>query len=185
MKRAGGGATYKGLETRRMTTAIEDFGAVITRPLCVADITLEKDAPIALGRSPWRNRRVSYIGGGTVTGDRVRGVVCAGGGDWSELGVDEAGDALTLIDVRSLWRTHDDADIYVTYQGRLVIPKDVLGVFRNPDEVERLDPQRYYFRVTPVFETADPRYGWLNRTVAIGLGRRTGAGVRYTIFEIC
>lgn len=161
-----------------------DFKGLDARPLCTATIRLEEGAPIALGKSPWRNRRVSYIAGGVVTGERVRGEVRPGGGDWSELGSDEAGDAFTLVDVRSLWRTHDGADIYVTYQGRLVIPKDVLADFRDPAKIDALDPSRYYFRITPVFETGDPRYAWLNRVVAVGLGRRTGEGVRYTIYEI-
>lgn len=161
-----------------------DFARLEMRPLCVADITLEANAPIPLGKSPWRNRRVSYIAGGRIEGERLKGVVVPGGGDWSELGVDADGDALTLIDVRSLWRTEDGADIYVTYQGRLVIPKDVLGDFRDAAKIDTLDPARYYFRVTPIFETADERYGWLNKAVTVGAGKRTKAGVRYTIFEV-
>jgi len=161
-----------------------DFAALGIFPLCVADIRLEADAPIALGKSPWRNRRVSHIAGGVVSGTRLHGAVTPGGGDWSELGLEENGDALTLLDVRSLWRTHDGADIYVSYQGRLVIPHSLLGVFRNADAVEALDPSSYYFRIAPLFETADPRYAWLNRIVAIGAGKRTRAGVRYTLFEI-
>lgn len=149
--------------------------------LCVCDIRLDDDAPVPLGRSPWRNRRVSYIAGGTVEGDRLRGEVLAGGGDWSELGQGAEGAALTLIEVRSVWKTHDGALIYVTYAGRLVIPLAVLGAFRDPTTVEQLPADSYYFRIQPTFETADPRYDWLNALVAVGVGRRTAAGVRYRI----
>ena len=38
-----------------------------SRPLCAVDIRLDDDAPLALGKSPFRNRRVSYIAGGTLT----------------------------------------------------------------------------------------------------------------------
>lgn len=162
-----------------------DFGTLEARALCVATIKLEEGAPIQVGKTPWRNRRVSYIAGGVVAGDRLSGDVCPGGGDWSELGQDEAGNALTLVDVRSLWRTHDGADIYVSYAGRLVIPKEVLADFRDLTKIDALDPSLYHFRIAPVFETADPRYAWLNRVVAVGLGRRTREGVRYTIHEIC
>jgi hypothetical protein len=151
------------------------------RPLCVVDIRLDDGAPLPLGRSPWRNRRVSYIAGGTVEGPRLRGEVLAGGGDWSELGQGPDGTALTLIDVRSVWKTHDGAMIYVTYAGRLVIPAAALTDFRDPARVEQLPEDSYYFRIQPTFETADERYGWLNALVAVGVGRRTATGVRYRI----
>jgi hypothetical protein len=153
-------------------------------PLCTVDIRLEDGAPVPLGRSPWRNRRVSYIAGGAISGLRLSGEVLAGGGDWSELGEGVDGAALTLIDVRSLWKTHDDALIYVTYGGRLVIPSTVLSAFRDPATVEKLPEDSYYFRIQPTFETADARYGWLNALVAVGFGRRTAAGVRYRIFGL-
>jgi len=83
--------------------------------------------------------------------------------------------------VRSIWKTHDGAMIYVTYGGRLVIPRAVLGDFRDPARVETLPDDSYAFRIQPLFETADPRYGWLNALVAVGVGRRTAKGVRYRI----
>jgi hypothetical protein len=154
------------------------------RELCTVDIELAADAPLQLGRSPWRNRRLSVIAGGRFEGARLSGEVLAGGGDWSELGVDEAGNALTLIDVRAAWRTGDGALIHVTYGGRLVIPAGVLADFRDPAKVEALPAESYYFRIQPIFEVADPRYAWLNAVAAVGYGRRTAAGVRYRIVEL-
>lgn len=154
------------------------------RLLCVVDIRLEDDAPLPLGKSPWRNRRVSYIAGGAVEGERLRGEVMAGGGDWSELGQGAGGAALTLVDVRSLWKTHDGALIDVRYGGRLVIPQAVLADFRDPAKVEGVSEDDYYFRIQPIFETADLRYDWLNALVAVGYGKRTAKGVRYRIFGV-
>jgi hypothetical protein len=147
-------------------------------------IRLTEDAPLPLGQSPWRNRRLSPIAGGAFEGERLRGEVMAAGGDWSELGAGPDGAALTLIDVRSLWRTHDGALISVTYGGRLVIPRAALADFRDPARVEALPEDAYYFRIQPVFETSDARYGWLNALVAVGIGRRTADGVRYRIFAV-
>lgn len=155
-----------------------------SRPLCRVSIILESGAPIEVGRTPWRNRRISHITGGTFEGDRMSGRVVPGGGDWSELAMSGEGDALTLLDVRALWETGDGARIYVTYGGRLVIPNDKLGAFRDPVALAALGPGDYYFRIAPLFETADERYGWLNRIVAAGIGRRTADGVVYDIFEI-
>jgi hypothetical protein len=46
-----------------------DAEAISGRPLCEVDIRLDDDAPLSLGRSPWRNRRVSYIAGGRFDGE--------------------------------------------------------------------------------------------------------------------
>jgi hypothetical protein len=164
-----------------MTLGRQDLSAT---PLCTVDITLDPDAPLPLGRSPWRNRRVSYIAGGRFEGERLSGQVLPGGGDWSELGQLPDGTAVTVIDVRAVWRTDDGAMIYVTYGGRLVIPPAALAGFRDPATVEALPDDAYQFLIQPVFETADPRYAWLNAVVAAGRGRRTAAGVRYRLFVL-
>jgi hypothetical protein len=36
----------------------------------------------------------------------------------------------------------------------------------------------------PLFETAAPQYGWLNKVVAIGIGYRRAVGPIYSIFEV-
>ena len=162
----------------------EQLTALRTEFVCRVDIELEKDAPIVLGRSPWRNRRVSYIAGGTIEGDRLKGVVLPGGGDWSESAVGADGAMLILVDVRSVWRTNDGALIHVTYAGRLIVPAPVVEDFREPARIDHVDPTSYYFRITPVFETSDQRYEWLNRVVAVGQGRRTRRGVIYDIYLV-
>jgi hypothetical protein len=41
-----------------------------------------------------------------------------------------------------------------------------------------------YIRTTPRFETADPRYEWLNRVIAVGNGGAPGASPTYQVFAI-
>lgn len=167
-----------------MASPTEGATGLASHLLCEVDITLASDAPVSLGKSPWRSRRISYIAGGAFAGERLKGVVCAGGADWSEVGAGADGAAATLVDVRSSWLTDDGAQLYVAYAGRLIIPRDVLGAFRDPASVESLSPDSYYFRTLVTFETGDARYGWLNELVAVGLGRRTARGVTYRIFAI-
>jgi hypothetical protein len=155
-----------------------------TRFLCEVSIELTSDAPLAVGESPWRNRRVSDISGGTFKGPALSGTVRRSGADWSEGGRARDGGIATALDVRSLWQTNDDALIYVTYGGRLVIPAAVAGAFGDPAALEALDPDAYYFRICPLFETSAAGYAWLNEIVAIGLGRRTPVGVDYRIFQL-
>jgi len=155
-----------------------------TRLLVEVSIELDPSAPLAVGASPWRNRRVSDIAGGRFEGPRLTGSVRRSGADWSEGGRAVDGGIATAIDVRSLWETDDGALIYVTYAGRLVIPAGVTDAFRDPAALEALDPAAYYFRITPMFETAAEPYRWLNEIVAVGMGKRTPRGVDYRIFEV-
>jgi hypothetical protein len=60
-----------------------------------------------------------------------------------------------------------------TYDGALVYVRNI-GIRRGPREVlarvaagEAVDPREYYFRSSPVFETGDSRYAWLNGIVAV------------------
>jgi hypothetical protein len=152
--------------------------------LCEVSIELDAAAPIAIGPSPWRNRRVSDIAGGRFQGPRLSGAVRRSGADWSEGGRSADGGIATAVDVRSLWETDDGALVYVTYSGRLVVPAGAVDVFRDAEAVETLDPAAYYFRICPMFETASEHYAWLNEIVAVGMGRRTRSGVVYRIFQV-
>jgi hypothetical protein len=156
----------------------------VLRPLCDVEIVLREGAPIPIGQSPWTSRRISDIAGGTFSGPRLEGTVEPSGADWSQSSATEEGDVLTALDVRSLWRTHDGAAIYVTYGGRFVIPAALRAAFADPARVDALDESTYYFRTNPVFETGAAAYAWLNRIVAIGVGKRTRRGVDYRIFEV-
>lgn len=150
--------------------------------LCVAEF--ETGPILPLGRSPWRNRRVGYITGGSFKGERLSGTILPGGGNWSESGEIEPGVSAGTFDARSVWRTGDGALIYVTYTGRSLVPDSVAAEFRDPTLAESVDPARYSIRIAPVFETADPRYAWLNGVLAVGRGLRTAVGIRHTLFAI-
>ena len=53
-----------------------------------------------------------------------------------------------------------------------------------PDTFHFVDPNQYYFRTTPWFETASDKYRFLNRIVCVGTGRRDPAGPVYEVFQI-
>ncbi len=154
------------------------------RLLCHVAIQLSPESPRWIGRTPWRWTRVSDIAGGRFEGLRLAGEVLPSGADWADQGDGRGGEAISRLDVRSVWRTDDGALIYVTYQGRVVIPAGTLPAYQDPAQVEALDASAYYFRTTPLFETADERYDWLNGVIGVGLGKRTRAGVLYKVYEI-
>ena len=49
---------------------------------------------------------------------------------------------------------------------------------------QSIDSPKYYFRVTTVLETGSPKYAWLNRIVAVGVGNLMPAGVEYKIYMV-
>ena len=130
-----------------------------------------------LGHTPLGRRRIVRVTGGTFEGPRMRGTVLAGGVDW----VVERADGVRQLDVRITLRTDDGALIYAYYPGLFHAAPGVMDRLLRGEPV---DPSEYYFRTAPMFETASEKYAWLNRVLAIGIGRRTSRQVCYTVYAI-
>jgi hypothetical protein len=131
----------------------------------------------AIGATPSGNRRIGLVAGGTFEGPKLRGIVLPGGADW----IIGRPDGATTLDVRIVLETDDKATIGLTYRGLRHGPAEVMekvnsGVF--------VDPSEYYFRTIVMFETAAPKYDWLNRIFGIGTGSRPPEGPVYEIFEV-
>jgi Protein of unknown function (DUF3237) len=131
---------------------------------------------LILGATPSPHRRIGVVPGGSFEGDRLSGEVLDGGSDWQTV----RNDLTTKLDVRPVLKTIDDALICMTYQVRHG-PPDVVKRIENGEVV---DPTSYYFRTNPLFETAAPKYDWINRVVAVGIGHRQADGPIYSIFEV-
>lgn len=137
-------------------------------------------APIGVGATPEGFRAIYPVSGGRFEGDRMRGRFLPSGADWARI----RSDGSIAIDVRTCAETDDGALIYITYLGRLVIPPALLGQVLDLEADERPDPSSYYFRVTPLFETASETYAWLNGLCAVGIGRIVKGGVAYSVYAI-
>jgi len=145
------------------------------QPLLNADITLA--AAQELGDSPQGRRRIINITGGTFRGERLSGKVLPGGADWQVIRADGVAD----LDARYTLETSDGALIYVRNHGYRHGPADVMKKLSAGEDV---DPSLYYMRTTPLFETGDPRYAWLNRLICVGTGARKKSSVHLEIFEV-
>jgi hypothetical protein len=166
-----------------METLAFDWPTLQSEPLCAADFLVE--GPIMpLGASPWTSRRVGYVTGGRFEGPRLVGDILPGGGNWSTSGEMAPGQVAGTFDARVIWRTDDGAMIYVTYTGRSVVSETVSARWRQALAADEVRASDYYLRIAPVFETADPRYAWINGVLAVGCGRRTTTGVRHSIFAV-
>jgi hypothetical protein len=138
----------------------------------VAVVGLQK-----IGAVPHGTRATAPIGGGHFEGPRLRGRVLPGGGDWTLL----RGDGVLELDLRVTLETDDGALIHLASFGFRHGPPEVLAALGRGESV---DPAAYYFRTTPRFETADPKYAFLNRLLAVSTGDRRAGGPIYTIDEI-
>jgi len=141
-------------------------------------ITIEVPRIVDVGLTPNGHRRIATVSGGTFEGERLKGSIQPSpGGDWLLLRPDGA----LVLDVRLTLETDDGQLIYMTYRGLRHGPADVIARLNRGDKV---DPATYYFRTTPVFETAAAKYDWLNRIVAVASGRREASGPVYEVYEV-
>jgi hypothetical protein len=90
--------------------------------------------------------------------------VLPGGDDW----VVKRGDGVLELDLRITLETDDRALIHMTFEG-----------IRDDGA-----PGAPYFRTLPRFETADAKYSFLNRLLALGVGEIRGEGPVHVIEEI-
>jgi hypothetical protein len=118
-------------------------------------------APRDVGSTPRGGLLIFPILGGSFEGDRLRGKVLAGGADWATA----TADAVFDLDLRATLETDDGALIYLTFTGVR-------------------DDARHYLRTLPRFETAAPRYDFLNRLLAVGIGEIRPEGPVHVIEEL-
>jgi len=127
------------------------------------DLTLEAQTPHNLG-SAGVGRLIVPVSGGTFAGPRLKGTIVPPGGDW----IIQRPDGSRILDVRILLQTDDGQKIYVSWRGIAYVPPG--GAFNA--------------RILPVFETAAPKYEWLNNVVAVGVYRPDLGKIVYRIYRI-
>ena len=130
-----------------------------SRPLMV--LRLATSATEDIGSTPQGTLTIFPVTGGSFEGERLRGKVLAGGGDW----VTAHGNRTFTLDLRVTLETDDGSLIHMTFNGVR-------------------DDANHYFRTVPRFETAAPNYAFLNRLLAVGIGEIRPEGPVHVIEEI-
>jgi len=133
--------------------------------------------PAQVIASPEVTRMIFVAAGGTVRGDRLRGEILPGGGDWLRVGSDGVG----RIDVRATLRTHDGEFVYLTNTGVIAIPDEARERFAAG---ESLSWDELYGRSAPQFETGAEQYAWLNSAVTVAVNGLGPRHVDYRVFEV-
>ena len=124
-------------------------------------LTLTTSATEEIGSTPHGKLSIFPVIGGSFEGERLRGKVLAGGGDW----VTAKADGTFELDLRVTLETEDGALIHMTFTGVR-------------------DDGNHYVRTLPRFETAHPAYAFLNSLVAVASGDRQADGPIYTVYEV-
>ena len=132
--------------------------------LCRAN--LELIAPVIVGKTPLGERRI-YPFNGKCVGEKLSGEVLPGGADSMLI----RPDGIVLVDARYAVRTPDNATVYIHNVGRRSGSREVLDRLVRGEQVE---PNEYYYRMTPEFETEAEQYSWLNDIVGVASGARQG-----------
>jgi hypothetical protein len=130
-----------------------------------------------LGDTPYGERRIINILGGTVEGPKLKGKVLPGGADWQIVRTD----GVVHLTARYTVETESGGKILINAEGYRHGPPEVMARLARDETV---DPSLYYFRTFMRFETADPETSWLNRILAIGYGARQKGAVRIEVFEV-
>lgn len=143
----------------------------------IFSIRAELETIINLGHTPYGERRMIGIIGGSVNGPKLKGRILPGGADWQIIRSDGAAD----IKARYAIETETGALIMVTSEGLRHGPPAVMERLMRGDNV---DPRHYYFRTVMRFETAAPAVDWLNRILAIAKGQRKPQAVRLDVYEV-
>ena len=133
--------------------------------------------PQKIGAAPHGVRSIVPVTGGDFEGQRLRGKVMPGGGDWLLL----RSDAVLELDLRITLETDDRALIHMSFQGLRHGPADVIAALGRGEVV---DPASYYFRTVPRFETSTEKYAFLNRIITVGVGETRPDGAVHRIEEI-
>jgi hypothetical protein len=143
----------------------------------LAHASVKIAAPLLLGQALTGERRIIPIAGGRVEGAKLRGEIIPGGADWQIV----AGDGTVLLEARYTIRTGDGALVLVRNTGVAHSPPEVRAARARGEEV---DPSKYYFRATPIFETGDKRYDWLNRMIFVCSGAPARSEVLLDFYSV-
>ncbi len=128
----------------------------------LARVTVQLTAsPDVIGETPEGLRINFYLGGGTIAGPVLNGVVEPKGGDWMVIRRDGVG----VPHIRAVIRLPDGALALAEYSGTFDLGPDgyekaVRGVF----------PPAPPLALAPTFTTASTEWAWLNRLQCVGTG---------------
>jgi hypothetical protein len=135
-------------------------------PLC--SVTARLADAFILPDTPGGTRAIAEVTSFDVRGERLTGHLKGNAAaDWLTISPALQG----TLDVRVLMETDDGALIFVSYRGRM-------DLSAGPDAAT--------IHSTPLFDTGDERYAWINAIQAVAKGKVSEGGTRldYEMYEL-
>ena len=144
----------------------------------IMTLTAQLDAPHVVNDKLF----IYNVPSGTVAGPKLKGKVIQPTADW--LALMPSGNF--RLDVRLTILTDDNQYVYMTYNGVIKPNEAADKKFDEGKEVIKADEQ--YFMTAPTFQTASPKYAWLNDVQTVGKMIEVIGGtesyVKYDIFAV-
>jgi len=158
-----------------MTTALTDIDIAPTLEHLL-DIRIGFD-PVQIFDTPVGTRFTYVVRHGRCEGPRIAGDILPGGGDWILFGTDR----VARLDVRATLRTDDGALIHLTCTGRVQMPPEAATRFAAGELIRH---DEMVAHSTPLFDTADERYRWINAVHTVAINQASLSEVHYRVFEV-
>lgn len=140
------------------------------------DIHIEFD-PVQIFPTPVGTRFTYVVKRGRCEGPRIAGDILPGGGDWILFGTDR----VARLDVRATLRTDDGAYIHITNTGRVEMGSKAADRFAAGELIRH---DQMIARSSPLFDTDDPRYRWINAIHTVAINEVSLSEVRYRVFAV-
>ena len=158
-----------------MTTTLVDIDAV-PKLDHLLDIRIEFD-PVQIFDTPVGTRLTYVVRRGRCEGPRISGDILPGGGDWILFGTDR----VARLDVRGTLRTDDGAHVHITNTGRVHMDADTAARFAAGELIRH---DQMVARSSPLFDTDDERYRWLNAVHTVAINEVSLTEVHYRVFAV-
>jgi hypothetical protein len=158
-----------------MTTTLVDIDASPTLEHLL-DIRIEFE-PVQIFTTPIGTRMTYVVKHGRCEGPRIAGDILPGGGDWILVGTDR----VARLDVRGTLRTDDGALIHISNTGRVLMDQVASARFAAGELIRH---DEIVARSSPLFDTDDERYRWLNAVHTVAINQVSLTEVHYRVFAV-
>ena len=127
--------------------------------------------------TPVGTRLTYVVRRGRCEGPRIAGDILPGGGDWILFGTDR----VARLDVRGTLRTDDGAHVHITNTGRVLMDDDAAARFAAGELIRH---DQMVARSSPLFDTDDERYRWINAVHTVAINQVSLTEVHYRVFAV-
>ncbi|WP_339650361.1 DUF3237 domain-containing protein [uncultured Maribacter sp.] len=145
----------------------------------VCELKVTTSDSFVVGNTPYGERRIIPITGGTFKGPKLQGTVLAGGADYQFVNAED-----TRTEIEAIYSIKTDDGIFIHIRNEGVVYKDP-AVAEQLKNGETIDWNRIYFRAAPKFNAPiDSPYNWMNNAIFVCKGVPTKEYVSIQVWKV-